>query len=88
MFGNLAANRVEGILDAADSLSVETVEVAELWRGAVARAIGARHPVYDTLFVELAVREGIPLASYDQGLRRRFPSIVRSPTSLLRSART
>lgn len=88
VFGGVGADRVGAILDAAESLSITSVDVSELWRGAVARAIASRHPAYDTLFVELAVREGAPLASYDRKLRRKFPTVVQSPSLLLRRART
>jgi len=44
-------------------------------------------PVYDTLFVELAVRERVPMASYDQGLRKKFPDVVAAPASLIERAR-
>ena len=83
--GRLDAERIGPILDAAESLAIQTVEVAELWRGAVARAVATRHPAYDTLFVELALRERAPLASYDATLRRRFPDVVVTPTELLRA---
>ena len=39
--------------------------------------------MYDVLFVELAERLGVSVASYDQKLRARFPSRVRSPGDLL-----
>ena len=35
--------------------------------------------VYDTLFVELAVREQVPLATFDGGVLKAFPSIAVSP---------
>jgi predicted nucleic acid-binding protein len=52
----------------------------------VGRAIASKNPVYDTLFVELAVREKAPLVSFDQKLRRRFPGIVVEPKTLVRRA--
>jgi predicted nucleic acid-binding protein len=75
----LEAAKVERILSLADTLPIQSVEVSELWRGAVARAIAHDHPAYDTLFVELAVRLGTTAASYDRQLRARFPKQVRSP---------
>jgi predicted nucleic acid-binding protein len=83
-FGGVDADRVQAVLDAVGTLSIISVDVAELWRGAVARGIAAAHPVYDTLFVELALRERIPLATYDRGLWRKFPTVARSPGALLR----
>ena len=83
-FHGIDTERCLDLLHIAESLPITSVDVAELWRGAVARAVSARHPAYDTLFIELAVREGVPMASYDAVLRRRFPSVVRTPTALLR----
>ena len=87
VFHGLDRERCLDVLQLAESLPISSVDVAELWRGAVARAVAARHPAYDTLFVELAVREGAPLASYDAALRRRFPQVVRTPVTLLRRGR-
>jgi predicted nucleic acid-binding protein len=87
VFHGIAIARCLELLHLAESLPISSVDVAELWRGAVGRAVSARHPVYDTLFVELAVREGMPLASYDAALRRRFPHVVRTPAALLRRGR-
>jgi predicted nucleic acid-binding protein len=35
--------------------------------------------VYDTLFVELAVREHLPLATFDAALLKAFPNIAVRP---------
>lgn len=83
-FGGLDAASIGPMLDAAAALPIGMVDIAELWRGAVARAIATRHPAYDTLFVELAVREQVPLASYDATLRKKFPAVVVTPSVLLR----
>ena len=83
VLGGYPADQIEALLAAAEALSITVVDVGELWRGALARAIAAKHPVYDTLFVELAVRESIPMASFDRPLRRRFPTIVKAPRELL-----
>ena len=84
-FGRIGADGVEVIINRADSLHIDSVDVADLWRGAVTRAISAGHPAYDTLFVELAIRLGTRLASFDVRLQRKFPSIVKSPGVLLRA---
>ncbi|MEK6608532.1 MAG: type II toxin-antitoxin system VapC family toxin [Myxococcota bacterium] len=81
--GRLPAENADEVLSLAEALPITSVEVAQLWRGAVARSVRADHPAYDTLFVELAVRVGAPVASYDRQLRRRFPSHVRLPRDLL-----
>jgi predicted nucleic acid-binding protein len=82
-FGATTAEHVGALLDAADAIPIISVDVAELWRGALARAIAARHPVYDTLFVELAVREQTRVASYDRKLQNQFPMFVSAPSVLL-----
>lgn len=84
-FGGLGAADVTALLDLAEAIPVTSTEVAELWRGALARAIAARHPTYDTLFVELAAREGVQVASYDRALARKFPTLVSAPSALLQS---
>ncbi len=71
------------VLRAADRSPILSVDVGELWQGALARAVEARHSVYDTLFVELAVREAAVVASYDRSLRRRFPEFVLTPAAVL-----
>jgi predicted nucleic acid-binding protein len=75
----IAAEEIDAIFSRAGALPIESVDVAELWRGAVTRAIAAGHPAYDTLFVELAIRLRTNVASFDRRLQRKFPSIVRSP---------
>jgi predicted nucleic acid-binding protein len=39
--------------------------------------------VYDTLFVELAARERLPLATFDAGLLKAFPNIAARPSALV-----
>jgi predicted nucleic acid-binding protein len=70
-------------LSLAGRLGIESVEVTTLWAGAVARALDADHPAYDTLFVELAHRASAPLATFDQKLLDRFPEVARRPATLL-----
>ena len=48
------------------------------------RAHEANVAVYDTMFVELAVREQAPLATFDSGVLKAFPSIAVRPGRLLR----
>jgi predicted nucleic acid-binding protein len=80
----LSIDLMDAVISTAGQLPITSVDVSELWRGAIARAVAAEHPVYDTLFVELAVRERTVVASYDSGLQRRFPQTVRTPGRLLR----
>jgi len=81
----IAAQEIDAIFNLVGALPIESVDVAELWRGAVSRAIAAAHPAYDTLFVELAIRLKTHVVSFDRPLQRKFPAIVRSPADLLRS---
>ncbi len=81
--GRLAKGTVDRVLSLAEALPIIAVPVAALWRGAVARAIANDHPVYDTLFVELATRLGARVASFDRQLRERFADRVRHPKDLL-----
>jgi predicted nucleic acid-binding protein len=69
-------------LELARALGVQSVSVSSLWAGALARAHSSGIAAYDTLFVELADREGIPLATFDAPLVKAFPRIAMRPSSL------
>lgn len=69
-------------LTLADGLSVSSVPNRTLWRGALARAHRSGVAVYDTLFVELAARERLPLATFDAALLKAFPHIAFRPAAL------
>lgn len=73
-------------LDLAVTLGIRTVPVQSLWHGALIRACSANVAAYDTLFVELAEREGCPLATFDKPLLRAFPKIARRPRSVASTA--
>ncbi|MEK7404886.1 MAG: hypothetical protein AAB225_07235, partial [Acidobacteriota bacterium] len=64
-------------------LGVHSVPSRELWRGALVRAVGSGVAVYDTLFVELANRERLPLATFDAKILSAFPGIAKRPGALL-----
>lgn len=70
-------------LTLADGLRIHSVPNRTLWQGALVRAHEANVAVYDTLFVELAVREQVPLATFDGGVLKAFPSIAVRPGRLL-----
>jgi predicted nucleic acid-binding protein len=74
-----AANR----LTLADSLRIHAVPNRMLWQGALVRAHQSGISVYDTLFVELAARKRLPLATFDAALLRAFPDIASRPAVLL-----
>ena len=67
----------------ADVLGIHSVPNRTLWQGALVRAHEANVAVYDTLFIELAVREQVPLATFDGGVLKAFPSIAVRPSRLL-----
>lgn len=70
-----AANR----LTLADGLGIHVVANRTLWQGALVRAHQSKVAVYDTLFVELAAREKLPLATFDAALVKAFPDIAARP---------
>ena len=63
-------------------LGIRSVPSRTLWQGALVRAIGSGVAVYDTLFVELAVRENLPLATFDRQVLKTFPDIASRPGDL------
>lgn len=70
-------------LTLAGGLGLYTVPNRTLWQGALVRAHEASVAVYDTLFVELAVREQVSLATFDAGLLKAFPKIAVRPGTLV-----
>jgi predicted nucleic acid-binding protein len=70
-------------LDLAARLGVHSVPTRKLWHGAVSRAVQSGVAVYDTLFVELASRERLPLATFDAKVLAAFPDIAKRPGVLL-----
>ena len=69
-------------LSLADGLGIHTVPNRTLWQGALVRAHQSRIAVYDTLFVELAARERIPLATFDAAVLKAFPDIAVRPSAI------
>lgn len=70
-------------LDYVGSLGIDSIPISAMWRGALARSIRSGVAVYDTLFVELADKHGIALATFDGPVLRAFPSIARRPRELV-----
>jgi predicted nucleic acid-binding protein len=66
-------------LRSARRLGIRTVETRALWHGALRRSVRSGVAVYDSLFVELAEREGAPLATFDRRLLQAWPTIARRP---------
>ena len=71
-------------LTLADGLGVHAVPNRTLWQGALVRAHQANTAVYDTLFVELAVREQLPLATFDRAVLKAFPGVAARPAAIAR----
>jgi predicted nucleic acid-binding protein len=63
-------------------LGIHSVNNRTLWHGALVRSLNSGIAVYDTLFVELAEREGIPLATFDEKVLKTFPAIAKRPRAL------
>ncbi|HVT60317.1 MAG TPA: type II toxin-antitoxin system VapC family toxin [Thermoanaerobaculia bacterium] len=71
-------------LDLAKALEIHSIPVPSLWHGALVRACSSGVAAYDTLFVELAERERLPLATFDQAVLAAFPETAKRPGQLLR----
>jgi predicted nucleic acid-binding protein len=69
-------------LELARALGIQSVSSSSLWHGALVRAHGSGITAYDTLFVELAEREGLPLATFDAPLIKAFPRLAMHPRKL------
>ncbi len=63
-------------------LGIHSVPSRTLWQGALVRAVRSDVAVYDTLFVELAVREKLPLATFDRKVLKTFPDVAARPGDL------
>ena len=72
---------IEHLRDAR-ALGIRFVPCDRLWEAALNRAIDLNHPAYDTLFVELAVEQAAPLATFDRKLLELFPGIAKRPGEL------
>lgn len=67
----------------AERLGNYSVSAQKLWQGALQRALESGVAVYDTLFVELADREQLPLAAFDKKVLATYPDIAKRPKNLL-----
>ena len=63
----------------ADALGIHSVPNRTLWQAALVRAHDSGVAVYDTLFVELAVREQLPLVTFDGAILKAFPDVAVRP---------
>ncbi len=69
-------------LDLAKGLGIRSVAVNTLWSGALVRAHASGIAAYDALFVELADRETLPLATFDEPIIKSFPRVAMRPRRL------
>ena len=69
-------------LGLAAKLGIQSVPNKTLWHGALEQAVQSGVAVYDTLFVELASRENLPLATFDSKLLKAFPEVAVRPRLL------
>jgi predicted nucleic acid-binding protein len=69
-------------LTLASNLGIHSVSHRTLWQGALVRAHQSGIAVYDTMFVELAVRERLPLVTFDSALLEAFPDVAARPRAL------
>ena len=80
--GVLSGDEGHQKLDLAARLGIESVANRSLWQPALTRALTSGAAVYDTLFVELAARRSLPLATFDKTVLKKFPDIALRPGSL------
>ncbi len=66
----------------ARGLGIESVATTTLCQGALLRSVNSGVSVYDTLFVELAIRERCPLATFDKAVLKAFPEVAVRPGRL------
>lgn len=74
------------VLQDANTLFSRVHPTERFWREALILACEDKHPVYDTLFIALAISQGIPLVTYDKKLLKKYPSIAIKPEVYMRSA--
>lgn len=67
----------------AGRLGIHSVSVRKLWQGALQRALESGVAAYDTVFVELAHREQLSLATFDNKLLKTYPDIAKRPKDLM-----
>ena len=80
--GVLSKEEAPAKLRLGGQLGIHSVAVRKLWQGALQRALESGVTVYDTLFVELADREELALATFDKKLLTTYPSIAKRPKDL------
>lgn len=69
-------------LSAAARLGIRSVSNQSLWHGALVRGVQSAIAAHDALFVELAIRESLPLATFDRALLVAYPGVACRPAAL------
>ena len=82
--GVLTVKEATDRLILADSLGIDSVPNRTLWQGTLVRSHQFGVAVYATLFVELAARQQLPLATFDAALLKAFPKIAARPAVLMK----
>jgi len=72
-------------LSFAGTLCIQSIAVDDLWHGALSRAVASGIAAYDALFVELAERKSMSLATFDRDILKAFPGVAKRPAELLKS---
>ena len=70
-------------LSLANKLGIQSIPSKTLWHGALERAVQSGVAVHDTLFVELAIRENLPLVTFDAKVLAAFPDVAVRPRVLV-----
>jgi len=70
----LDATLAAELMEDAEAMTNRVVSCESLWRPALDLAVEDDHPVYDTLFIALARREGLRVATFDRRMIARFPT--------------
>ncbi len=81
--GVLPPEEGPGRLNLAARLGIESVPTRTLLQGALLRSVTSSVAVYDTLFVELAIRDACPLATFDAAVLNAFPKVAARPGTLI-----
>ena len=80
--GVLPVKESLGKLSLAVRIGVQATSIRALWGGAFLRSLESGVAVYDTLFVELASRERVRLATFDQKLLKAYPEVACRPGAI------
>jgi len=75
----IAAEDATAKLSLAGRLGIHSINNRTLWHGALARSLRSGVAIYDTLFVELADREGVVMVTFDDKVLKAYPNIAKRP---------